>query len=545
MPEISIRDILNTIFRHKWKIILFFISVVSTVTASTFRDVLFYESDAKLLIRAGRETVSIDPTVTGPTQYLEQKLEDAVNSEIAILSSPHVLERIVRKIGPYAYFDASNIKPYTRAAHNGNIQAADADEYVDPEIFKLDPETNRLLNTEELSTLIGNPEESLALIDGAVGAMSGSLTIGVEVKTYIVSLSYKDISPELAHETLKRLIIEAERRHIEIYKSIVDAEFFEQRAEELRNLLHTKEFELQEFRRQNGITELNDQIRYLIELGNSIEMQLGEVKGDVAASSARLKRLRVDVKKHKPMIEQQRVEGNTNHVRVEIRRQLLDLRLKETELAARYTDEARPLKEVREKIALAEAALAQEPYAENMVTMGINPTYERIYNDLLSEEANNVAQIAKRNALSIEAEKNKAELNRLSIFAVDLSRRLRDVDIAATEYRQYRENLQRAQTSDELDSRMASSIRIVQPATFSDMPLPSRSKLKIAMSIVLGLLGGLGLVFILEIIDDTVKNEDDVKRRLHLPVLASVPYQQYQYCLKRSIQAVQGTPPES
>lgn len=62
MPEQSIRDVYFVLFRHKWKIILFFLAVVVTVTLGTFLAPEIYRSDAKVLVRVGRESVSLDPT---------------------------------------------------------------------------------------------------------------------------------------------------------------------------------------------------------------------------------------------------------------------------------------------------------------------------------------------------------------------------------------------------------------------------------------------------------------------------------------------------
>lgn len=534
LPEISVRDVVNSLFRHKWKIILFFTAVVSVVTASTFRVQVFYESHAKILIRAGRENIAADPTVVGPTQYLEQKLEDAVNSELAIISSPYVLERVARKIGPFAYFNAE-IKPYTRAAHTGDIRADNADELIPVARINLNRD-NKLINGEEL----GFTQDQIAELDRiaivAGESIGGGLQPGVEVKTYIISLSYKELSPELAKETLDRLIVEAEARHIEVYKALVDADFFERRVRESESRLQLHEKQLKDFMSVQGISDLGEQIRYLIELSNHLAMQLSDANGNVEASDARIKAIQASLKKERERIETSRTRGNTNHTRVEIKRQLFNLRLKEIDLASRYTDEALVLRDVREQIRVAEAALAKEPESETMVSIGLNEIYTRLRNDLLVEQAQYASALARREAMRQDVEDNQAQLTRLSNAAIELSRLKRNVEIATEEYKNYRGKLQYAQISDELDENMASSISVVQPATYPLMPLPNRTKLKIAISIVLGLLGGLALVFVLEIMDDTLKNEEDIKRRLHLPVLASIPYEQYQKRLKRSLE---------
>ena len=47
----------------------------------------------------------------------------------------------------------------------------------------------------------------------------------------------------------------------------------------------------------------------------------------------------------------------------------------------------------------------------------------------------------------------------------------------------------------------------------------------------LGLLGGLGLAFILEFFDESLKSQEDVRRRLGLPVLATFSDQELRQCI--------------
>ena len=64
VPERSLRDLYYVLFRHRRKIFLFFAAVVVTVTVGTFMSPEIYRSEAKLLVRLGRESVSLDPTAT-------------------------------------------------------------------------------------------------------------------------------------------------------------------------------------------------------------------------------------------------------------------------------------------------------------------------------------------------------------------------------------------------------------------------------------------------------------------------------------------------
>ena len=59
-PNTTLRDFYYVLFRQKRKIILFFCTVMVAVTLGTFLSPKTYQSEAILLVRVGRENVSLD-----------------------------------------------------------------------------------------------------------------------------------------------------------------------------------------------------------------------------------------------------------------------------------------------------------------------------------------------------------------------------------------------------------------------------------------------------------------------------------------------------
>jgi succinoglycan biosynthesis transport protein ExoP len=66
------------------------------------------------------------------------------------------------------------------------------------------------------------------------------------------------------------------------------------------------------------------------------------------------------------------------------------------------------------------------------------------------------------------------------------------------------------------------NIRLVEPASRPNHPFKPRKKLNILLSIIFGLMTGVGFAFFLEYLDQTVKNPEDIERHFDLPVLAVV-----------------------
>ena len=103
----ALRDVYYVLFRHKLKVIIFFIVVFVTVTLGTFLASEIYRSDAKVLVRLGRESVSLDPTATtGPVISVGQQRENEIKSELEILNSKELVEKVVDAIGPEAFLES-------------------------------------------------------------------------------------------------------------------------------------------------------------------------------------------------------------------------------------------------------------------------------------------------------------------------------------------------------------------------------------------------------------------------------------------------------
>jgi capsular polysaccharide biosynthesis protein len=79
---------------------------------------------------------------------------------------------------------------------------------------------------------------------------------------------------------------------------------------------------------------------------------------------------------------------------------------------------------------------------------------------------------------------------------------------------------------DEIPKLMSvDNVSILNEAKLKDSPVPVKPnpKLNIAISIVVALMIGIGLAFLLEYLDDTVKTEQDVREILDLPTIAVIP----------------------
>jgi capsular polysaccharide biosynthesis protein len=68
------------------------------------------------------------------------------------------------------------------------------------------------------------------------------------------------------------------------------------------------------------------------------------------------------------------------------------------------------------------------------------------------------------------------------------------------------------------------NVSALSPATISSSidPVKPKSTINLAIAFVVGLMMSVGLAFLLEYLDNTIKDEDDIEQILHLPVLGVV-----------------------
>lgn len=96
----SLRDLAEILFRHKKKSMSCFALFLLATVAAILIWPRTYKSEAKLFVRVGRETVSLDPTATiGQTQTVQRSQETDINTALDILGSHMIAEKVVAQLG--------------------------------------------------------------------------------------------------------------------------------------------------------------------------------------------------------------------------------------------------------------------------------------------------------------------------------------------------------------------------------------------------------------------------------------------------------------
>lgn len=517
MPEnnSSLRDILYVLFRRKKAIVLFSGAVFLGVLLFTFITPEIYRSEAKILIRLGRESLALDPTVDGPTVSLSQSRQNEVNSELAIIKSRLLAEQVVDAITPEVFLDGGGNK--SGAGSEQNLLRAAAS-------FKRGVWL-------KISTLFGE-EEPVAgsKKERAVNRLVANLAVAVEQNSHVITISFESQDPQFSRQVLDSFLTAYQDHHIQVHSSHAPPQFFQEQADSLSAKLQEKENALEKFQTTNNITSIDIQKEALFNRISQLQSEITETNSQISASRAHNASLEEALRGRSRKIELGRVVGRRSTSIDAIKERLFDFRITEADLAARYPDDHRELRKVREQIKVAETALANEKQSDE-ISSGIDPTYQAMQLDLEKGRARLQSQIARLKALEEDLKSPQEELAALARNELTEARLKRNVDLLEQEYLRFRQDLQRTDISRAMDADKVSNLSIIQPASMHLEPIRPNKALNLSLGFFLAIFGGITLAFLLEYQDDSLKTKEDVEKRLGLPVLASVPCEESRLCI--------------
>ena len=131
-----------------------------------------------------------------------------------------------------------------------------------------------------------------------------------------------------------------------------------------------------------------------------------------------------------------------------------------------------------------------------------------------------LAAVRRENLVREAFEQQQNQANLVAARAVQYNILKREVD---TNKQLYEGLLQRLKEAGVSAGMNASNIRVVDAAVPPTRPVRPRPVLNLGLALLLGLGCGIGMAFLQEHLDNTLKNSDDIERVLRVPALALIP----------------------
>lgn len=511
MPRNTIRDFFTILFKYRKKVMVTSLTILITVGIGTFLLPKVYETEAKLFIRMGNETLRTD-SANGQLVQISQSMENQLNSEIEILRSQELAEKVVKNIGVQAFHEKLGDGNTLIAGVRGKIKAITAFPKLALARFLSDPAAAADIEREKIAA--------------AVARISDNLEAAVVVKSNVINLNYQADDPQLAHDVLTSLISIYLEKHIELHGSPGSFEFFRKESERLREALEKSEAELKEMKNAIGVGDLVEQRSILSKQLGFLQQAKQQAESDMASSRAKIQGIRNRLETLPPNVVVSETTGFAQSAAEAMRNKIDQLKLQEQELLSTFKPGSIPVAEVRRQIREAEA-LAGKTHQSRQVTRGINQIHQDLGLSMMVENGSLEAFSAKQEALEAQIAAADRRLKDMNEAEIRISRLQREKDLLEQNYRKYADNLEQMRIDQAREIEKISNISVAQAPEVPLDPIRPKTGLNLVLGLMLAVCGGLGLAFFLEYLDDTIQRPEHVEKYLELPVLGSIRKLEY------------------
>jgi succinoglycan biosynthesis transport protein ExoP len=354
-------------------------------------------------------------------------------------------------------------------------------------------------NAIRLSSMEPDP----ARIAGLLGAFHGGLTVQLIPSSRLVQISYTHPDPRLATEIVNGLVKTFIEENFKTkYESVTQtSEWLSKELADLQMKVETSQEKLVRYQKDHSILGIDEK-------QNIVTAKLDELNKEVtAAQSDRIQKesyYTFATSGDPSLFAKVSPEGSTGLLGT-LRGKEADLETQHAQLTTQFgsgypkvVELNNQLKQVRTQIATEERKMQ-----------------ERLRNDYL-------AALQREKLLESAFEQQKQDANKLNESSIEYSALKRDAESTRQLYDNLLQRLKEAGVSAGLRS---SNIRVVDVARTPTFPIAPDIPRNLMVGLLLGLAAGMGLAFVLESLDRTVRNMEEVSAISMLPALGTIPLQ--------------------
>ncbi len=337
---------------------------------------------------------------------------------------------------------------------------------------------------------------------GLVHAYLGALKVTPVENTNLVKISFSTPDPNLSAELANKHVSAYVHQQVLLrsHQSADTEEFLKAKLLEIKESLEKSEAALNDYRRKKGI------IPGLISLDGKDAVVLDRLT-DLSKDLTRAQVGRIGLEAEVQLIRKHDYNSLPAVMRSAtisgLDKDLDTLFADSAALSSQFKPDYPPLAKLQARIH--ELQIRRTGEVAKIVE-GINSEYQE-------------AQ-GKEDQLQAEMNRQRAETLNLNDAAAQYAILQRDVD---TNHQLYNAILTRLKDVSISDNVQATNVSVINSAEIPTVPaLPKKSR-DMALATVIGLAGGIGLAFVLEFLDNTLKNPEEAENYLRLPNLGVVP----------------------
>lgn len=460
------RDLTARIFRQRSVVAIVIVLVVlGFVLSGQFRPK--YMAEMKVLVRKQR----VDPVVTTGNNSMPQLLqlnvsEEEINSEMSLLKGEGLLKQVALQSG-----------------------------------------------------LVSGSTSDAVNVAKAVRKLSKNLEVSVIPKTNLISAKYQGRTPEIAQTVLRNLgALYLEQARTSPGRGY-EVKFFDDQVQATRKALQDAEARLDEFTQRTGVVSGDLERELSVRRLSEVEQQQKQTATALSEARAREKDLVYELISQPERIPTENISRDNPQLLQQLNTTLLNLRLKRQELANKYDDNYRLVRDADRDIAVTEqtiAAQTQSPVRDQ--SSNVNPIHQSIERDLQQTRTELMALEARAAQLADTAASLKHAGENLVSQNTEQNELMRTVKLEGDQFQLYHDKLAEAQITAALDSNGILNVAIVEPP--EEPVLPQRSIGAVAgIMAFTSLVLSMGTAFLFDVLHPTVRTPGELMTTLDLPAL--------------------------
>jgi uncharacterized protein involved in exopolysaccharide biosynthesis len=495
IPGISARDVLRVLFKHRWPILGLYCVIVVVSAILCFFWPPTYEAVVRLLVTHTREepVISSDQNSVRMLTRLTVTADD-LNSEMAIIQSPAVLEKTVRDMK----IDTAVEPWYWRVLNSPFVFARSVyDSY--------------------------HSKPSPTPLVKSVQRLAGKLEVIPEQKSDVIEIRLRWGDPRFAQSALERLKDNFMAEDVQVHKSPSTQDLFLSQMNLKTSELKSIERQIEAIQPGGSIDALKLEREIALKQASDFEAEWRKARAMAAGDRARVDSQSTQLQAtpgrvltaDKSVVNQQAIGT--------LRTQILQLELKRTELLQKYQPNNRLVVEVEDDLAKAKSMLEQElnntPHEQ---TTEINKVAQDLWQRTSVSQAELQSNLALEEAMRKEYLDYENRIRGLDRNALLILRLARDKSAVETSLLLYQREYEEARMQDEMNRTGIINVVAIGPVRADPNPVKPNTSLLIKLALGVGLIVAISLGFLLEVLDHRLKSDSDAEVHLGVPVLTAL-----------------------
>jgi capsular exopolysaccharide synthesis family protein len=460
--EPHLLDYLLVLRKHQWLILTFLVTVVTLVSIATFKMKPVYEATARIEI--DRDAPSVLPFQAVNSDAAYDDLQNYIETQSKVLQSDTLAMETIKK---------ENLinDPAFGGVPGGHEQ-----------LPVLSPTAAPITRPEVLS------------------AFESALSVKLVPNTRLLDVTFEATDPQVAARVLNAHLVAFKDQNFKSHLNSSEeaSGFLSGELDETREKFQAAEEKRLAYERDNQIWTVDEKQNITTEKLSQIDKELTEAQSDRIKKQADFDTAN---------------SGNVDAVpAIRESTQIATLTAKQSELRQQYIAETTG-RSLGPNFPSVQALQEQIKHIDQLIADEKKNIVGRIEQDYR-------IAVQRETLLTQALDKQKVEANAMAVKLVEYNILVRDAEANKQLYDGLSQKLKEANISGGLHP---SNIRVIDPAMVPSGPSrPNRAR-NILMAFLVGLVGGLGLAFLREYMDNTVKTPDDIERLAKLPSLAVVP----------------------